>query len=219
MHVLAHAALLRLGENNIPIQKQLRAQRRLYETCLAMIEGQQMDIGFENRLDVRVSDYLDMIDGKTAALIACSLELGCLLSTDDESLIDGFRELGRNLGLAFQIIDDILGIWGDAGQTGKPVASDILRRKKSLPIVYALETMAGREDAELAEIYRQENIDGNDVDRVLRILDDVQARDHAQAMAERYRNGAFAEMDKMALSSWARSSLQATADFLLERKF
>ena len=84
-----------------------------------------------------------MIDKKTAALIACSLELGALLGTDDEQVIAGFVNIGRNLGLAFQIRDDILGIWGDEQKTGKPSCSDIRRKKKSFPIIYALDKAHG----------------------------------------------------------------------------
>ena len=120
MRVLASLALSRLGENGVSGEKQLRIQRILDESCLRLIEGQYLDISYESRLDIGVTDYLGMIDGKTAALIGCSLELGAFLGTDDEAVIRGLWNFGRNLGLAFQIRDDILGIWGDEKETGKP---------------------------------------------------------------------------------------------------
>jgi len=98
IRVLASIALLRLGENGVSAQKQLRAQRLLDESCLKVIEGQYLDISYEPRLDVGVADYIEMIDKKTAALIAGSLELGALLSTDDELVIEHFRNFGRNMG-------------------------------------------------------------------------------------------------------------------------
>jgi geranylgeranyl diphosphate synthase type I len=106
--------------------------------CLRLTEGQYLDISFEDRLDVAVEEYMAMIEGKTAALLSASLELGALLGGADEGARRHLAEFGRSLGLAFQMQDDILGIWGDEIVTGKSAASDILARKKSLPVVYAL---------------------------------------------------------------------------------
>ncbi len=219
MRVLASLTLLRLEEHSIPNQKQLRAQYLLDESCLRMIEGQCLDISYESRLDVEVTDYLEMINKKTAALIACSLELGALLGSDDESVIEGFRNFGRDLGLAFQIKDDVLGIWGDEGKTGKPLGSDIRSKKKSLPVIYALQKAEGEAKAELANIYQGEAIDDNEVDAVLRILNSVQAEGQAESMAEECCNRALAEIDKIVSSPWARHSLEEMAHFLVEREF
>ena len=218
MRVVASLTLLRLAERDTPVQKLLRAQRLLDESCLRLGEGQYLDISYESRLDLRVADYLEMIDKKTAALISCSLELGALLGTDDEPVIEGFRSFGRNLGLAFQIRDDVLGIWGDKEKTGKPVGSDIRRRKKSLPVVYALEKAEGKGKTELTKIYQGEIIDDNGLDTVLRILDGVQAQVQAQSMAEEFRERALAEIEKMVLPSWARYGLEEMAHFLVKRE-
>lgn len=217
--ILANLALLRLSEYGIPIERLLRAQYVLDNNCLKMIEGQYLDINYEHRLDIGIEDYLDMIDKKTAALIGCSLEIGALLGIDDESVIGNFRSFGNNLGLAFQIRDDILGIWGNDKKTGKPMGSDILRRKKSLPVVYALEKAKGKEKEELIGVYQGETIDNNNLDTVLAILNNVQARVQAQDMAEEYRDKALDEIDKMSLSPWARDGLKEMAHFLVEREF
>jgi geranylgeranyl diphosphate synthase type I len=95
-------------------------------------------MSFEGRLDVSVDEYLAMIEGKTAALLSASLELGALVGGADQATRGHLAHFGRSLGLAFQMEDDILGIWGDEAVTGKSAASDILARKKSLPVVYAL---------------------------------------------------------------------------------
>ncbi len=218
MRVLASITLLSLAEQGVPIQKQLRAQRLLDESCLRIIEGQYLDIAYETRLDVDVADYLEMIDKKTAALIECSLELGALLSTDDESVIERFRNFGRNLGLAFQIRDDVLGIWGNEEKTGKPLGSDIQHRKKSLPIVYALEKADGEARNELLSVYQGETIDNNGIDTVLRILDGVQAQVQAQHMAEEYLDKTLVEIEKIALPLWAQHSLEEMAHFLVMRE-
>lgn len=219
MRVLASLVLARLGESGVSSEKQMRAQRILDESCLRLIEGQYLDISYESRLDIGVTDYLEMIDGKTAALIGCSLELGALLGSDDEPVMHGLWGFGRNLGLAFQIRDDILGIWGDEKETGKALGSDIRRRKKSFPIVYALERTAGKVETELANIYQNEVIDEDGTRAVLRILDGVGAQRYAQKMAEMYRDKARHEIKELALMPEARRDLEEVAHFLAERNF
>lgn len=219
MRVVASLTMLRLDDGGIPVQKLLRAQRLLDESCLRLIEGQYLDISFENRLDVGVSDYLAMIEGKTASLISSALEIGALLGSDDEGFVRALRLFGLNLGFAFQIRDDVLGIWGSGEKTGKPVGSDIWRRKKSLPIVHAFERAEGPARAALVAIYGGEAIDGAAVDRVLSILEEVDAEGEAQQMAARYCDRALGELAKADLSPWAVDCLQEMAHFLTERDF
>jgi len=219
MRVIAGLTLLNLTERGVPIQKQLRAQRLLDDSCLRLIEGQYLDISYENRLDIRVANYLEMVEGKTVALIAASLTMGALLGSDDERTIQAFHRLGRYLGFAFQIRDDILGIWGEEEKTGKPVGNDIRRKKKSLPIVYALEKAQGQAQAQLAAIYQQAAIDDRQAATVLDILDSVQARAQAQKMAQDYCDQAIAELGQIALSAWARYNLEEMAYFLAKREF
>jgi len=219
MRVVANLTLLRLGEHGVPVEVQLEAQRLLDESCLRLIEGQYLDISFEERLDVGVSEYLQMIGLKTGALIGCALEMGALLGGAGAPTVEAFRNLGRNLGLAFQIRDDILGIWGEQEKTGKPVGSDIRRKKKSLPIVYALERTQGEARATLVDIYRRDEIDDGALATVLDLLDGLRARDEAQALACAYCGRALAEMDHAALSPWAQQSLEEMANFLAQRDF
>ncbi len=119
---------------------------RLYdETCLALCEGQYIDIWTSGHDDpMTVELYFDMIGRKTAALISAAIEAGALLATDDEAVISRYRAFGWALGLAFQLNDDLLGIWGEESATGK-APSDIAKHKKTLPIVYAFE-QAGATD-------------------------------------------------------------------------
>ena len=123
------------------------------ETCLALCQGQYLDMSFEERTDVTVEMYLEMTGGKTAALIGYAAYAGALLGGDDPRLAEGYRRFGRELGLAFQIVDDVLGIWGAPSMTGKPAAEDIYSKKKSLPIVYAFEKARGQRRKALDEVY------------------------------------------------------------------
>ncbi len=115
------------------------ALRLLGDAQQALVDGQMADLAFESRGDVRLEECMSMARAKTAALLGCSCALGVLSATGDERAIEHARAFGERLGLAFQLIDDILGIWGDPAVTGKPAHSDLQARKKSLPVVAALD--------------------------------------------------------------------------------
>ncbi len=125
-------------------------------TCLLIAEGQYLDISFEERQAISVATYLDMIRRKTAALMACSAEMGALLGTRDQETIASLRSFGQAIGVAFQVRDDILGIWASTAESGKTVAGDIYRRKKSLPILHALEHASPSDRRVLQQVYRQQ---------------------------------------------------------------
>ncbi len=166
-----------------------------------------------------MDEYLQMIELKTAALIACALEIGVRLGGGDGRLAGAFRELGRNLGLAFQVQDDILGIWGDEAKTGKPVGSDIRRRKKSLPIVYALGRARPAARAALAQAYGHNPVDERGLATVLEVLDSTGARAEAERLARSWCDRAIAQLDGLPLSPPARHSLEEMAYFLSKREF
>jgi geranylgeranyl diphosphate synthase type I len=211
MFAAAFLALSRLGEGGVPARRSLEAQRIFGETCLKLTEGQYMDMTFETRMDVSLDDYLHMIGGKTAALIACSTRLGALLGGASSQAVEAYARFGENLGLAFQVIDDILGIWGSEVETGKSARSDILTKKKTLPIVYVLH------DAELRDLYAQEELLARDVDRVLAILDKHQARSFAEQKAREYSDQALDSLERVDRSTPAQQVLYDYALSLLGR--
>jgi geranylgeranyl diphosphate synthase type I len=219
MRVLASLAILDLQKRGFSSQKQIEAQRLLDESCLRMLEGQYLDISYESRLDIGVADYLDMIDRKTAALIECALEMGALLGVEDGESIERFGNFGRDLGLAFQMRDDFLGIWGEEVYTGKPRGNDIRRRKKSLPVVYALERSVGGVGRELISIYQKEVIGEADLEIVLRELEVLKARTFVQEMAEAYCQRALLEIEGLELLPLAKKGLEELSHFLIERDF
>jgi len=215
MHALATQALYRLGQRGVPAPKQVAVLQVLTEATLAMIEGQHLDLSYESRLDISVEDYLQTIALKTAALISCATEMGALLGSDEEDLRAGLRRFGHHLGLAFQIRDDILGIWGDEPALGKPLASDIRRKKKSLPVVYAL----SRGDERLVKIYQKPELTDEDVTSVLHNLDTTGAQPWSQQQAEDFCRKALSELDGLGLEPWAREELVELAHFLTERSY
>jgi geranylgeranyl diphosphate synthase type I len=134
-----------------------------------------------------------MIGRKTAALIAASIEAGALLATSDERVIARYRGFGWALGLAFQLNDDLLGIWGAEQATGKE-ASDVAHKKKTLPVIYAWEH-AGPEDRErLGTLYRLTDPSRAEVAEIIAILERSGAREYTRDQARRYRDEALAEL-------------------------
>lgn len=135
---LSFLALLN-GARRFPPERMTKMVERLHLAHLAMCHGQSLDIAFEAQLSVPAQRYVEMIGGKTAALFAVSCELAAMAAGLGESEVRRYRSLGSAFGIAFQVFDDVLGIWGDPHATGKTAGTDIVRRKKTFPIVWALE--------------------------------------------------------------------------------
>ncbi len=221
LFVLAHLALPPLLERGVPAATVLAVARVLDTTCLRLCEGQYLDLVFEGRLDISIEEYLYMIGGKSASLIAASTEIGALLATEDRRIVEAYRRFGWEMGLAFQMVDDILGIWGDPQVTGKSAASDILSRKKTLPILYALHRLesTGRiaNGQMLRQIYRQPQVQKSDLARVLELLEEAEARAYVQAQAEEHTARALAALDQTGVENAAQQQLREMATSFLQR--
>jgi geranylgeranyl diphosphate synthase type I len=217
--ILARLALLRLVDASLEPTAVVRACRILDEACLAMIEGQCMDLEFEERAQVSVEEYLEMIEKKSGALFGAALHLGALTAGADEALGERFGRAGRLLGTAFQVRDDLLGVWGRRDVTGKPEAADIRRRKKTLPPLYALSAAPSHDREALAGIYRRQALGENDVQQVMSVLERAGAYDYCQSMARQRLDEALAELSSTAITPAAYCELREVADFLLEREF
>lgn len=218
MFTLAYLALLRLRRKGIADEKIANCTQILSLACLELCEGQYLDVEYENRLDITVKDYLHMAAKKTGALFAISTSLGSYLGNEDGELVDCFRLFGRELGMVFQIHDDILGIWGIEDSVGKS-AGDICRKKKTLPVAYGLQTSKGAARKSLRKLYSQKSIEGKDIEEVAEILANVGARDYAENVAERYYRKALAHLEATGLGIHILAPLKETASFLLKRDF
>ena len=216
---LANLALLRLVDAGLEPAAVVRACRILDEACLAMIEGQCLDLEFEERVQVSVDEYLEMIEKKSGALFGAALHLGALAAGADEALGERFGHAGRLLGTAFQVRDDMLGVWGRRDVTGKPAAADIRRRKKTLPLLYAESAASAGERRALADIYGRQTLDDDDVQQVVGILERAGANDYCQDMARGRLDEALVELSSTAITPAAYCELREVADFLLEREF
>jgi geranylgeranyl diphosphate synthase type I len=219
LFALARLSLLRLQETGVPATQVVDLSRLLDETCLRLCEGQYEDMAFELRAEVSVAGYIAMIASKTAALMATACRLGAAVATPGASAVDHFAAAGYNLGLAFQVRDDVLGVWGASDATGKPVAEDILSRKKAFPAVHALNHATGRRLADLRSIYDDRAPGPDDVERVLAIFDATGARAAADAAASAFGAAAIAALDATGRSGPAMESLRALVHFSVAREF
>ncbi len=218
MFALAHVALHRLLDTGMDAQRFAAVSRLLDAACLRLCEGQYLDLALEKRLDPSVDDYFAMATGKTAALIAASAACGALVGEAPPAVVSAFEQLGEKLGLAFQVRDDVLGIWGETAATGKPAGDDIRARKKSFPIVYALENASPSDRAALRALYARTALADDDVATVVTILDRARARDRSQATAERLAAEALRLLDALELTPGPRLDLQRLARHFVYRE-
>jgi geranylgeranyl diphosphate synthase type I len=219
MWAAAQLEVLRLQEKGVAPDKVIIASRLLADACLKLCEGQYLDVSFESRPDIDIDDYLRMIDGKTAQLFSCSLALGAIVGTEDEQLISQLGVFGRELGLAFQIQDDLLGIWGDEEATGKSAHTDVKEKKMTLPIICALKEADGEKKQRLTGLYQSERTEltAAQVAEVVEILDAVGARVRTEEFKRQYHAQALEELDRMELSSQSSAELRAMATYVLSQ--
>jgi geranylgeranyl diphosphate synthase type I len=197
LFVLSSQAMIDL-KKMFPAEVVVRAAEILHDTCLDLTRGQFLDMSFEDRNDLVVEDYWHMIAGKTGALLAACTQIGALLGGADEDKQEVYRSFGHYLGLAFQVQDDILGIWGDEKVTGKSVASDLVEGKHSMPVLAGLE-----KKGEFAERWAQGPILADEVDEVSRLL----AREGGLIAAQ----DAAKQMTDLALTSLREADPQGEA--------
>ena len=221
LFALSRLALYRLLADGFSERRVLALMRVYDETCLALCEGQFLDISFERRTDITVEEYLEMIGRKTAALVGASVQAGAILATDDAGTVEAYRHFGYHLGLAFQMADDVKGSFWTSAASGKPEAGDIRKRKKTLPLVWALEHASDADRTRLAEIYAtgQSAADApmppEEVDEVLAILERSGAREEALTEARRYRDLALADIDELPIPDGRRSELRALVESVI----
>ncbi|MDP3063047.1 MAG: polyprenyl synthetase family protein [Chloroflexota bacterium] len=202
-----------------PAEAVARASQLLTQRYVEMIEGQYLDLSYEGRLDIAVEDYIYMVSHKTGALIRCAMELGAIMAGADDIAIETFGGCGHLLGLAFQIKDDVLGIWGDTAATGKAAGNDIWRRKKSFPVVYTFQHASGADREALIRIYRTVTLQAEDVEQVLTIMEAVGARQYSEAQAGEHASLSLKSVQGLQLNAWAKDCLEEMVQFLVARDY
>ncbi len=207
LFTFAHLALGGMVNRNVPPPRRLAVRERFDQACLALTQGQHLDLSFESRPAVTEAEYLHMINGKTAALVACACAIGAIVAGSEVAAY--YENFGRELGFAFQIQDDLLGIWGDPAVTGKPAGSDIVHRKKSLPVAYGL-----ARSQTLRALYAEEQLQ---VDVVIAELERSGARTYAEELAAQHHQRALNALAATGQRGAALDALRELADSLLNR--
>ena len=190
MFTLAHLHLLRLSEH-ISHSVSLEAIRILQQACLHLTQGQYLDISYEKLSDVSIDNYWLMVEGKTAALISASTELGALTAFCDEQTRQAYRNFGRLLGLAFQAQDDLLGIWGNSGLTGKSNQSDLIARKKTLPVLYGLSR-----SKKFTERWNQGSFSPHELNQMIEFLETDGVKAYTLSMIDKLIEQSLGELDQ-----------------------
>jgi len=212
MFTLAHLAMLD-ERRFLPAERALQAEWILNRTCVRLTEGQYLDIHYEAENSLPLASYWPMVGGKTAALLGACSWLGALAGGAGEERQDVFRQFGEALGLAFQVQDDWLGIWGDSALTGKSTESDLLTRKKTLPVLYALE----RGGAFARRWADPAPIQGDEVAYLAQCLADEGAQAYTQETADRLTAEALEALARAQSKNEAGQALEELARLLLRR--
>lgn len=212
LFVMSNQAIIDLKES-YPAEVVVRAAEILHNTCLDLTRGQFLDMSYERTNDLAVEDYWPMVSGKTAALLSVCCHLGALLGGGDEAKQDAYRSFGHYLGLAFQVEDDLLGIWGDEAVTGKSAANDLIEGKKSLPVLAGLGA-----DGKFAARWKQSPIRPEEVQELARLLASEGGYEVAVEAAKQMTDLALMNLREADPQGEAGEALFELADKLLKRK-
>lgn len=199
-------------KQNYPAETVVRAAEILHNTCLDLTRGQFLDMSYEERNDLGVDDYWPMVAGKTAALLSACCHIGALLGGADEAKQEAYRSFGHYLGLAFQVQDDILGIWGNEAMTGKSAASDLVEGKNSLPVLAGLGA-----NGKFAARWKQGAIPAAEVEEVARLLSNEGGYSAAYDAAKQMTDLALLNLYEADSQGEAGEALFELADKLLKR--
>ena len=185
------------------------------EVCV----GQQLDMDFEKAAIVRQDEYLRMIELKTAVLLAASVKIGAIIGGADDKDSELMYEFGKNLGLAFQIQDDLLDVWGDVKLFGKTSGGDIVANKKTFPFVKAMETATGEQLKQLQEQFTLRDTDPEEkIKKVIEIFDQLNIKDTTEILAYDYINKAFGYLQKVSVDETRKKEMTNLAISLIGRK-
>lgn len=210
---LAHQVLL-----DVPGEPGQAAARLLAQATSEMIRGQADDMAFERNLDVTLAACGAMEAAKTGAIIACAASIGALLAGASAPVPAALHEMGMHLGLSFQAVDDVLGIWGDPGVTGKPAGNDLRQHKQSLPVVAALCLSGDAERHELRSILGRDELSDGDVARASALIEDCGGRRLAMAEASKHLSLALSALQRSGAAPGPAGELGELARFVVERQ-
>ncbi len=185
-------------------------------TALEVCEGQQMDMDFEERMDVTIGEYIEMIRLKTSVLLGGALEMGAIMA--DASVLDrkALREFGENIGIAFQIKDDILDLYADPDKFGKQVGGDVIANKKTMLYLSALSVASGPQREVLKQLLKESDIELK-LRRITELFDHLNVREMCQERMDDHYKRALTALDKVKVPNENKKALISLAQYLIER--
>jgi geranylgeranyl diphosphate synthase, type I len=211
LFVIAYQAILDLSKH-YPAEIVVQASQILSEVCLKLTQGQYLDMAYENRHDLSIEDYWHVIGGKTASLLSACTHIGALLGYAKTKTAEAYRLFGYHLGLAFQVQDDVLGIWGDESVTGKSAASDLVEGKNSLPVLFGLS-----QNRKFSTRWKQGAITQSEVGEVAKLLEDEGAKEYAEKISAEETQKAMSYAEQAKPDGEAGQILLGLANMLLKR--
>lgn len=207
-----------VGGMDIDDERKNRLNSLLARAVLLLAEGQQMDMDFEKTGSVKAEEYLKMIERKTAVLLSAAAQGGAIVACAKEPLQESMFEFGRLMGLGFQIWDDVLDLRADEKILGKPIGSDIRNGKKTLIMIYALESLDDKRKKRLLEILGKSGASKDEVNEAIGILDEAGAIDRAERVALEMISKAKEMLDDLP-DTEDRQKLKDLTDFMIKREW
>jgi len=182
-----------------------------------MTAGQILELRQQGNVETQVDDYLRMIGGKTAALMEAGCRLGALLTQATPAQVEACGQFGLNLGMAFQISDDVLDVWGNPEVLGKPVGSDLRERKYTLPFLYAYQQSLKPQRNLVRQLLTQDPLDSGAMQALIQWMDQNHSREHAMELAEKYVGQARAALQQTPAGA-TRTTLEELLDYVVKRE-
>ncbi|NMC47496.1 MAG: polyprenyl synthetase family protein [Chloroflexi bacterium] len=199
----------------INVKNILQGSQAFMQCSFSLFQGQQMDMAYENQPSIRLDDYLEMIAGKTGALLAFSSEISAILFNEEKEIRNKLHSFGLNLGLAFQIYDDWLGIWGDEWQTGKPGSSDLIEKKISYPVLLGMQQIT-----EFKQIWLgSKEFSPGQLSEMVELLDRHDIQQQTLSTAAYYNDKALSMIKAIGGNRNALNAIVQLTDELLDRNY
>jgi len=190
-----------------------------HDTAIKVCEGQQWDVEYETSIDVKVPDYIKMISYKTAVLVAATLKIGAIIAGASDKDADHLYQFGENLGIAFQVQDDILDTFGDTAKVGKVIGGDILQSKKTYLYLKAVELIEDHKRADFIKLYNSDiQQEFDKVKKVRKVFDELYVLHYAQQLKENYEQLAKSHFDAVTVKEKRRSTINEIVDMLMVRE-
>lgn len=196
----------------------VRLTRHLTQTSLLVCEGQQKDMDFENTDQVSIPDYLQMIEWKTAVLLAEALRFGAIVAGGNDHAVEHIYQFGRNMGIAFQIQDDILDVYGDMSKVGKQQAGDIIQGKKTYLYLKALDLSTPDQRNQLKNLYQSNTLPASQkIKEVMQIFNELHVANYAEELKLAYRDLALSHLDEVGGQQDVKDNLIGMSNYILKR--